>query len=303
MPIHSPFLRYFREVARCGSVRLAARRLFVASSAVNRQVLKIEDELGVRLFERTPSGMELTTAGELLVEHIDRVLTDHDRTVAEIKAVAGGGHRPITLVGQESVISRFLPPALVALHADFPEVVTAFKAASGRELSHLLAQGAADVALAFDADIVPGIECIASTQLPVGAVVSRDHPFAVRESVSLEECVDYPIVLPDQTWPLRDLIDRAMAAANVRPNILTSSNSLEFLRIMLDQQFGIGFQTVVGIEAKVDAGELVLVPLATPAPVVQQLGIWVAADRSRSESLQRLLTLLMERLGAYEATP
>lgn len=299
MPIHAPFLKYFREVARCGSVRLAARRLYVASSAVNRQILKIEDELGVKLFERTPSGMELTVAGELMAEHVEKTLADAERTVAEISATVLGVRTPITIAAQESVIAEFLPAALVALHAEFPEVLTAFKAAGGRDLSRLLTTGAAELALAFDNQPASGIECVSSCQLAVGAVVSPAHPLAGSSGVTLLDCAEYPLVLPDRSWPLRDLLDAEIQASGVEPRVVTSSNSVEFLRLMLDQQFGIGFQTIIGIESQVATGELVHVPLRTPEPVNQMFGIWLSSSRPRSLTLLRLLELLEQRLTVY----
>ena len=299
MPIHSSFLKYFREVARCGSVRLAARRLYVASSAVNRQILKIEDELDVKLFERTPSGMALTPAGELLARHVERTLADADRTVAEISAIAHGVLPPITIAGQESVIAEFLPTALVSLHAEYPKVLTSFKAASGQELSHLLSVGSADLALAFDNERAPGIECVAACSLAVGAIVNPGHPLARKLSVTLGDCAEFPIVLPDETWPLREVLDAELRRGGVEPNVVTSSNSVEFLRLVLDQQFGIGFQTVIGMESQVDGGELVHVPLHTPEPVMQEFGIWLSTTRPRSEALSRLVVLLEQRLDAY----
>ena len=62
--IHAPAIAYFDKVRRCGSFREAARSLNVASSAVNRQILKLEEELGASLFERLPSGLRLTPAGQ-----------------------------------------------------------------------------------------------------------------------------------------------------------------------------------------------------------------------------------------------
>src|SRR5437867_2688894 len=57
--MHASVLKYFLEVARSGSIRKAAQRLFVASSAVNRQILQLEEELGAELFDRLPTGMRL----------------------------------------------------------------------------------------------------------------------------------------------------------------------------------------------------------------------------------------------------
>jgi molybdenum-dependent DNA-binding transcriptional regulator ModE len=63
--------RYFREVARHGSLRRAAERLFVAQSAISRRIAALEEELGVQLFERRARGMALTAAGQRLLEFAD----------------------------------------------------------------------------------------------------------------------------------------------------------------------------------------------------------------------------------------
>ena len=67
---HLRFLKYFDEVVRAGSIRLAAERLHVAPSAVNRRIQDLEEELGLPLFERLPRGMRLTAAGELFVTYV-----------------------------------------------------------------------------------------------------------------------------------------------------------------------------------------------------------------------------------------
>ncbi|MDJ0929774.1 LysR family transcriptional regulator [Breoghania sp.] len=74
MRIHSSALQYFDAVRRAGFIREAARRLNVAPSAVNRQILRLEAEIGTALFDRNPSGVTLTSAGEILAHHVIVVL-------------------------------------------------------------------------------------------------------------------------------------------------------------------------------------------------------------------------------------
>ena len=81
--LHSRKLQYIDEIARCGSIRKAAQRLNVASSAVNRQILALEEEFGAPLFERLPRGLRLTAAGEMCVEHIREVLKREGTVAAE----------------------------------------------------------------------------------------------------------------------------------------------------------------------------------------------------------------------------
>src|SRR4051812_19981729 len=69
-------LTYMDAVARHGSIRKAAEALHIASSALNRRILDLEDELGTLLFERLPRGVRLSAAGELFIGYVRRSLTD-----------------------------------------------------------------------------------------------------------------------------------------------------------------------------------------------------------------------------------
>ena len=74
--LHSRKLQYLDEIARSGSIRKAADRLNVSSSAINRQILALEEEFGVPLCERLPRGLRLTAAGELCIELVRDGLKD-----------------------------------------------------------------------------------------------------------------------------------------------------------------------------------------------------------------------------------
>jgi DNA-binding transcriptional LysR family regulator len=300
MPIHSSFLIYFQEVCRCGSIRAAARNLHVASSAVNRQILKIEKELGVGLFSRHAGGIRLTEAGELLLRHVALTMADAEKTLAALKALGSHEHPVITIAGQESVIARFLPPVLVALHAEHPDISTSFKAASGDALLELLLSGKADIALAFDPGTHAEIEVFDSCRLPVGAIMGPGHPLEGREHITLAECAPYPLILPDESWPLRRLLDREIDKLDMFLNIVTSSNSEEFLRTMFDHHLGIGFQTVMGIETPLDKGELVFVPLGDKRRMEQVFAVCIRKSRRRDAPVQQLIESLARRLGEYQ---
>lgn len=300
MPIHSSFLTYFQEVCRCGSIRAAARNLHVASSAVNRQILKIEKELGLDLFTRHAGGIQLTEEGELLLRHVERTMADAEKTLAALKALGSREHPVITIAGQESVIARFLPPVLVALHAEHPGISTSFKAASGDALLELLLAGKADIALAFDPAPHPDVELFDSCRLPVGAIMGPGHPLEGRENIALAECAPYPLILPDESWPLRRLLDREIDELAMPLNIVTSSNSEEFLRTMFDHDLGIGFQTVMGIEAPLEKEEMVFVPLGKEARMEQVFAVCIRRARRRDAPVQQLIESLARRLEEYQ---
>src|SRR5271169_4579654 len=101
--MHATVLKYFIEVARCGSVRKASENLFVASSAVNRQILNLEDELGTELFDRMPGGMRLNLAGERLLKHVQSTLHDFQVMRTELDALKGERSGHVKLASMDSL--------------------------------------------------------------------------------------------------------------------------------------------------------------------------------------------------------
>ncbi|WP_339426625.1 LysR family transcriptional regulator, partial [Pseudomonas proteolytica] len=110
--IHSPMIVYFDVIRRAGSIREAARRLNIASSAVNRQLLKLETELGTPLFERLPGGLRLTNAGATFARHSIGVLQDAERVRSELEALQGLRTGHVELVAVEGLSSDLLPDVL-----------------------------------------------------------------------------------------------------------------------------------------------------------------------------------------------
>ena len=121
-----------------------------------------------------------------------------------------------------------------------------------------------------------------------------------RLSASHENFADYPVALPDESWPLRNVLDAELARQALQPHVITSSNSVEFLRTMLDQQLGVGFQTIIGMEHKLERGELVLVPLISGQAVVQVFSICVRDDQPQTAPFRRAIELLCQRLEEYK---
>ncbi len=100
------------EVTRAGSIRRASAALNVAPSAIDRHVPRIEQELGIRIFDRMPTGMRLTPAGELLPRHVRATLRNFDRLLIDIDGLQGihSGHVKLTAVDSLLVDLAPAPP-------------------------------------------------------------------------------------------------------------------------------------------------------------------------------------------------
>ena len=102
-------MRYFLEVVRTGSIKDAALKLNVASSAVSRQIARLEAELDTLLFERRSRGMVPNAAGELLAAHARRVQQDIERVTGEIHSLRGLRTGRVRIVSVEGFAYDFIP--------------------------------------------------------------------------------------------------------------------------------------------------------------------------------------------------
>ena len=120
--MHASVLRYFVCVARAGSIRQASEELHVASSAISRQILKLEEELGTSLFERLPNGLRLTRAGEIVLSHARNTLHDFDIMKGELGDLEGKKTGRVRIACLDSLAIQFLPDRVMAFNRQHPAV-------------------------------------------------------------------------------------------------------------------------------------------------------------------------------------
>ena len=261
MPLHSAVLKYFDAIVRFGSIRRAADRLNVASSAINRQILKLEDEIEVQLFERLPRGVRLTPAGELLYQHIRKVLRDFEVVQSDIEELKGLRKGNVIIAAVEGIADEFLPRVVSEFHKQYSGISFTVNVLDPNEIISVLKSNSADIGLMFNPPPHSGVQQAASVALKMGAIMTPSHPLAKRKKLRLKECQSYPLILPDTVHPNRDWLDSIFALSANQSQPIVISNSFQLMRELAKRQLGIAFQTTVGIEEELHKGQLVHVPL------------------------------------------
>ena len=209
LPLLSIPMRHFLEVARSGSVNQAAARLFVASSAVSRQIAKLEDSLGTPLFERHARGMALTAAGERLAAHLRNAQRDIEQVVDEVRDLGGQDARRIRMACTEGFAGHFMPLVMRSFEAAHPGCQLELHVGSPDGVSALLARGETDIALKYVVAPEPGLRIAHAASAPVFAVLRPDHPLARQRVVSVADAVRYPLAVGDKGVTARQLFDQA----------------------------------------------------------------------------------------------
>ncbi len=252
---------YLDAVAHYGSIRKAADALHIASSALNRRILDLEEDVGSPLFERLPRGVRATAAGELFIAYVRRSLKELRLVEAQIDGLRGLVRGRVRVAVAESVTGRMLPDAIAEYHQRHPGVGFSVTVGGPRELASALARDKVDLILTHevtDADV----EVLAEVPQPLCALVAPEHPLAARTSLRLRECVAYPLALPDETLAARGLIDAALARASIRFEPALFSNSIEATKMFARTAGGVCFSFRIG--RKPDVSGMIAIPLSDP---------------------------------------
>lgn len=299
MRIHSAALIYFDAVRRAGSIREAARKLNVASSAVNRQILKLEDEIGTPLFERRSAGVTMTTAGEMLARHVVVVLQDLERVRSDIEALRGARVGTVSVAAVEGVCAALLPAVIHRLHETAPGIRISAMTMGSWDIPQALETGLADVGIGFSLSRDPRTRQVRMVGFKLGAIMAPDHPLADKETVTLSQCCSYPLVWPGETLSVAAALEPHFGAIGRQIEPAVISDSVDLTRQLVARPPMIGFQTPLGVETLIERGEIVHVPLETAqGPIWSELGIYVRADRSLPVAIDLFLQSLTSELEA-----
>lgn len=295
--MHASILKYFLEVARSGSIRKAAQRLFVASSAVNRQIKQLEEELGTELFDRLPTGMRLNAAGECVLQHVRTTLHDFELLRSELDALKGERTGHVSVVAMDSLFVDVLPEAVDDFAAEFPAVTFTLLALPPSEVPERVAAGEADIGICFVTRTPAGTQDVASAAFPIGVVMASSHPLASRQRISFDDCRGYPFLLSYGRWPIYDTLAPAFAQLwdSLEPRI--SSNASPLLKRSVVAGRGIAFFSKLGFMKEIARNEAVWRPLDDPAINRMRVGILIGKNRKLPFVARAFLDRLVRRLS------
>jgi DNA-binding transcriptional LysR family regulator len=230
-------LRTFVSIADAGGIARAGARLNLSQPAASRQILALEVDLGVRLFDRIGRRLRITSEGEDLLRQSRRLLMDADSLSARARALKGG-HTGILRVGASSMaIENTLSPFLEQYRLRHPGIEIHFVEDGGLRLLERLDQGEAHLAL-----VVPDERFHGRLLYPVHdlAVVWASHRLSRRRTIEVEELADEPLVLLHQSFGSRQWFEAACNLAHIRSRVLLESTAPHSVIALAEVRYGIG---------------------------------------------------------------
>lgn len=194
-PLDLQTLRVVLAVAEAGSISAGSQRLGLALAAASARISALESALGVRVFERSPRGVELTAAGRRLVQRGTEVLADADRLAAELCDWGVGLAGRVRLLANASALLQELPQRLEAFARTHPRIRVDVAEGTSLHILDEVAEGRADVGIVDAARPAQGLEFLPFCSDDLVLVVPASHALAGQDRVRFEALLEQVFIV------------------------------------------------------------------------------------------------------------
>lgn len=236
-------LRVLREVKARGGIAGAAEALFMTPSAVSQQMGVLEREAGVELLERVGRGVRLTSAGQRLVAHAERVLALLEEAEADMEAIAEGMAGTLHVAAFPTAARTLLVPALGALRKQHPQLEFTMSDLEPEESLPALKVGQLDVVVTYEFDHLPepedpGIERHLLLTEPMWIAMPSGHPLAA-SAVRVRELHQDQWIVGRDGSPFLDVQVRVANEAGFNPRVDLQSNDYQVILAAVSEGLGV----------------------------------------------------------------
>jgi LysR family hydrogen peroxide-inducible transcriptional activator len=258
-------LRYIVAVAKERHFGRAAEQCFVSQPSLSVSVKNLEDELGIKIFERTRSEVVVTEIGRQVIAQAERALDEAER----VKLVAAAGKDELKgalRLGVIHTIAPYLLPDLVAALRDKArDMPLDIEENTTENLDRMLREATIDAAILALPYEAPGVETTVLYDEEFKVIVPSRHPWSRRRSVGADELSEENLLLLSIGHCLRDQILEACSRFN-RAETGKQGNSLETLRSMVASSLGVTVLPATALTERYQNPLIKVLPLADPVP-------------------------------------
>ncbi|MEM9733683.1 MAG: LysR family transcriptional regulator [Pseudomonadota bacterium] len=294
---HLTTLRFIDAIARAGSIRRAASDMNITPSALNRRLLAVEEELDAPLFERLPAGVRPSAAGELFLVHARRQLADMERMRSKIEDMKGARFGHVNFGFDEALVAEGFGEAVQVYRSQHDAVSFNIQRYRADDVQTALDEYRIDLASIVDPVASTTITTLATAPVSVAAIMSPRHPLAQRGTVTFNDLLAFPLVLPPK-GSLRRVLERGAARQDftLRPML---ECDLRFAAATLRETDAIGFQANTSTRHEVSLPNAVAVPIRTRDVPNPMLHLVQLRGRSLSVAASRFADMLLQRFARY----
>lgn len=292
---------YVEAVAEAGSIQAASREIGISASAIDRQIVLLEERLGVQLFERHASGMALSPAGEMFLVLARRWRADERRIFSDIKQMQGTEVGQVRLAAMDSMANGVIPRFLGELFVRYPRVEIDVDFMTPDTVGTALNDGAVDVGLAFNVKPHRDFHVLWAAELPLGCVVAPGHPLAAAGATTLRAAIRHPVAMQSQALAIRRYLDTRHGWMFSEGGPPVATNSLQLVKHLAVAGSHVAITSELDAAPEILDGRLVFVPITDRGATPQSASLLISSRRTLSRVCRVVGDILCDELAALLA--
>jgi DNA-binding transcriptional LysR family regulator len=236
-------LKVFRTVAEKRSFRHAAETLYLTQPAVTLQVKALEDEIGLKLFDRSGKTIALTEAGALLLRHAEQIAAQVYSARQELARLKGENRGELKLGASTTIAQYVLPKLLAGFLKDNDEVQVSIVSGNNDKVVQDVLEGDSALGLIEGPARQPLLKTERFLPDEIAVIVHAQHPWADKV-ISLGELARAPLIVREEGSGTRRVVENTLHEAGIRTkdlNIFMQLDSTEALKASVESGLGIAF--------------------------------------------------------------
>jgi DNA-binding transcriptional LysR family regulator len=257
-------LRVFYYAAKNLNYTAAASELFISQPAVTAQVKSFEEFCNLKLFKKRGRRVYLTDEGKSLYAYAAKIFKfekEIENVIDDMRELKRG----ILSLGTTKAYARyFMPLMITTFHKNYPKIKIQLNEGSSLDMIHSLLDLKIEVAVIAKAEDNPEINFFPFSQEEMAVIVSVNHPFAKRKSVTFKDLAEEPFIMKEKGSGTRKLVEESFEKEDCLPDILMETSNTEFIKQLVQRGEGISFVVREAVAAELNDNKLAAVQLSGP---------------------------------------
>ncbi len=253
----------FYEVVQLKSFSKAAEVLCLTQPGVSNHIAQLEVQAGRPLLRREKGAMELTPEGKVIFKYAERIVKITEELEKRIKMMHEEV-QPHLNVGTTPTYSKAIMPELLgSFQKAFPQVMIKLDTGSSEEMEKTLLSGHNDIVIVANPTLSKKLRAIPFLKEELVLITPKDHILAKKESISLREVKDYPLILREEGSATRKVVLSALKFMGIIPSVLMEVKSTDFIKEWVSKGKGISVlirRSILDDEKR----QLKIIPLVPP---------------------------------------
>ncbi len=251
----------FVTLSRRGSFTLTAKEIFLTQSAVSHAIKTLERELGTRLFDRLGRRVQLTQAGEQLLQHAERILREMDGARTGLELLKHWGHSRLRLGASPTTCQYLLPTVLREFKQSFPRCVIRIEPGDGPRMAELLRANTVELALMLEPAAGEDITFRRLLEDELRLLVSPSHPWARAGRVRREDLAAETVIIYNKSSYTFRMVEEYFRRDHITLQNPLELGSMEAIKELVKIGVGAGIVAPWIAQKEIVEGSLVSLPL------------------------------------------